>query len=247
MGNGKGNFLNLAGFAFAASLTFALIPGAASADALHVFCTAPTPACTSNGSITPTSTNPPTFGFKKSPDTGTADFLLAVLIPNSVSGADSESFTINGTFTGNAAVASSLFSTTAWASDTLETYLSIPATPINPIGALLPLTQFFEPSATGYFVYKFDFGLVSFGTNDPVFATSFVFPIGSIVTAFVKTTVCHGGTCTDNWVATANSSALIVTNGTSPPPLPEPATIALLGAGLGGLGFLRRKRKAIAQ
>ncbi|HTO40143.1 MAG TPA: PEP-CTERM sorting domain-containing protein [Rhizomicrobium sp.] len=219
------------------SLTFAASSQNAIADAMHVSCTSPTPACLDNGSITPTSTNPPTFSFTKSPDSGLGTFDLTVLIPDNVAGANAQSFSINGTYTGNATVASLLASLTAWSSGQLDAYLGIPASPTTPIGAFLPLTQAYQPSALGYFVYTFDFGSVNFGTNDPQFATSYVFPVGSIVTAFFNIADCTR----DCWIATANSSALIITNDTD---VPEPATLSLLGAGLIALRSLRRKRTA---
>lgn len=239
MGNGN-KLVSLAAGLVLAALSLMATYQPASADAMHVFCTSPTPTCTDNGSITPTSTNPPTFGFTKSPDSGLGNFYLIVLIPNNISGADTQSWSINGTYTGNASASSFLTDTTDWTSGQLDAYLGISASPTNPIGAFLPLTQSYEPSATGYFVYGFNFGSVNFGTNDPLFATSYVFPVGSIVTAFFDKT-----DCTRNcWVATANSSSLIITDGTPPPPLPEPATLSLVGAGLLGVRYLRRKRKA---
>jgi hypothetical protein len=245
MGNGT-RFLGLV--AAAAMASFAVLASAqqASADTLHVYCTSPTTSCTDNGDITPTSTNPPTFGFEhKPPGQGGGEFYLEVLIPDNVVNADSLSITINGTNTGVAALTPGVFSSVAWVSGQLDVYLGIAAAPTNPIGAFLPLTQVYQPSAMGYFVYQYNFGTVNFGLNDPNFASSFVFPTGTVINAFLKETVCkHNGDCTDSWTATANSASLLITDGTPPPPLPEPATLSLLGAGLIGLRFLRRKRAA---
>lgn len=238
MGNGQRKYLALCGAAVFGLLAWTASSGSASADAMHVFCTSPTPACLDNGSITPTSTNPPTFGFKKSPDSGLGTFMLEVLIPNNVAGANAQSFSVNGTYTGSASVASTLASASAWTSGQLDTYLGISASPTNPIGAYLPLTQVYQPSATGYFVYSFNFGSVNFATNDPLFATSYAFPVGSIVAAFFDKADCER----DCWVATANSSSLIVTSERKG--VPEPATLSLIGAGLIGLRTIRRKRAA---
>src|SRR6266487_2377005 len=63
-------------------------PPQAFAATLHSYCIFPTPTCTSNGTITPTTTNPPHFGFARTPNSGAAtDFFLEVLIPDNVAGA----------------------------------------------------------------------------------------------------------------------------------------------------------------
>ncbi|HVZ69540.1 MAG TPA: PEP-CTERM sorting domain-containing protein [Rhizomicrobium sp.] len=244
MGNGIRALGLVAGTIFSA-LAALSVSSSASADTLHVFCTSPTPACLDNGDITPTSTNPPTFGFEhKPPGKGAGTFYLEVLIPNDVLNADSLSIAISGTNTFVSSLTPGVFSSIAWVSGQLDTYLGIAASPTNPIGAYLPLTQFYDPSATGYFVYQYNFGAVNFGTNDPTFSTSFVFPVGTVINAFLKETSCKKDVCTDSWTATANSASLLITDGRTPPPLPEPATLSLLGAGLIGMRYLRRKRAA---
>lgn len=242
----------VAGMAIVASFVAAasLLPNQASAGAMHGFCVAPTPTCTDNGSITPTNDPSPDFGFKASPNSGTVDdFDLVVLIPSSVSGAFAETINVTGTHTGyTLPVNLALVSSTAWASGQLDTYLGISASPTNPIGAFLPLTQALAPAATGYAVYSFDFGSVTFGSSsDPQFTTLFDFPVGTVITAFAGTKSCtykkvnHVWTwvCTEGWTATANSSSFIIEG-----KAPEPATLALFGAGLAGFGAMRRRRKA---
>ncbi|HSU06505.1 MAG TPA: PEP-CTERM sorting domain-containing protein [Acetobacteraceae bacterium] len=239
-------FRSMAVLPLAAVVAF---PGGARADALHAFCFG-TSTCSDNGTITPTLTNPPEFGFTKSPDSdSTTKLLLEVLIPDNVSGASSESFSISGTHTGNGSVAASLFSFTPWTSGQLDSYLGISASPTNPIGAFLPTTQAFQPTATGYYAYQLNFGGATFGAStDPEFTTSFGFPKGSIVTAFAfGETDCvtkkRVTTCTDKYTATANSGALAIERDPRPTPTPEPATAALMGIGLLGLGTARVRRR----
>lgn len=227
-----------------------LLSGQASAGAMHVFCVAPTPTCTDNGSITPTSDPSPNFGFKASPNSGTVDdFDLVVLIPNSVAGAFAETFSVTGTNTAiSLPVFATLVSATMWNSGKLDAYLGISASPANPIDAFRPLTQAYQPTSTGYAVYSLDFGSVHFGkSTDPQFTTLFDFPAGTVLTAFAGTKSCsyekvnkkEVWVCTESWNATANSSALLTTTRA-----PEPATLSLIGAGLLGFRFRRRKRAA---
>jgi hypothetical protein len=237
-------------------VTAALLLGAgldiknAEAGALHGFCVAPTPTCSDNGQITPTTSTSPDFGFLASPNNGSATFYLEALIPNDVSGAGTESFSITGTNTANAVVSSVKIGSSSWTTGQLDSYLGISASPANPIGAFLPLTQGYDPSATGYVDYQFDFGNVTFGSvTDPTFSTDFSFPEGTIITAFADTvtTSCktHKGvtTCTDHndWTATANSAALII-DSPPPTPVPEPSSAPALVGSLMLFAFAVRRR-----
>jgi hypothetical protein len=220
-------------------------PGASS-DPLHGECA----GCVDNGFITPTSQDPLPFSFTKSPDKGTATFFVDILIPDNIAGANSESFSIAGTHTANTTVADVLESATPWTSGFLDAYLGISASPANPIGAFLPLTKQLDSGATGYFDYVFDFGSVTFGSlTDPSFTSTFIYPTGTVILAFADTQTCttkHGvTTCTDDWTATANSSAILETGGQRVHRVPEPATLSILGIGVVGLwAFFRRKSRA---
>jgi hypothetical protein len=245
-----------AAFGVAALAVLASSPASAT---LHGFCTPiSAPNCADNGTITPIDSNPPAFGFRNSPtDAGsTTTFLLEVLIPNNVLNANSLSFSIDGTHTGNATAASTLTSLTAWTSGFLDSYLGISAQPSNPIGGYLPSTQTFQASATGYFDYQFNFGAVTFSAlTDPQFTTTFGLPTGAIILAFYDdgTQSCTHGRhpiCTEDWTATANSGALIEVNDfvpcadCGPQNTPEPMTLSLFGAGLAGAAAFVRRRKS---
>jgi hypothetical protein len=241
--------LDLIGRALIGSLVLgsvgAFLAQPAEAGALHGFCVSPTPACSDNGAITPTTSPSPHFGFLASPNSGSATFFLDILIPNNVAGGNALQFTVSGTHTGVGTLSSSVFSSAAWTSGQLDAYLGISASPTNPIGAFLPLTQLFEPSATGYFNYVFDFGSVTFGsTSDPTFLTSLTFPEGSIILGFADAISCHRGVCTDNWTATANSAALIVDDDVPGlNPVPEPGSLLLLISGLLGFGIIHSRKR----
>ena len=209
-------------------------------DPLHAVCDAPTSTCTDNGTVTPTTSNSPHYGFTVSPGPNSGDYLIIALIPNNLPGANSESFKVTGGATSPAT--ESLVSTTAWTSGNLDTYLMISASPTNPIGAYLPTTQTFDPGATGYFVYKADLGTntllgPSATTATPVlFDGSFMFPNGSSIVGFLN----KGTVSSPNWVATANSGQLSIESTTTP----EPASILLFGTGLLALAAIVRRRSS---
>src|SRR5215469_8160248 len=91
---------------------------------LHGFCSQAAPLCQDNGTITPTSLNPPVFGFTRSPDSNnnltTPTFELVYLIPDIPSTNSSLSFTATGTHTGlTTPQTETRFSTTPWTSGDL--------------------------------------------------------------------------------------------------------------------------------
>lgn len=235
MGNG---FSTLRAMGVALVASAALLAAPAFADVLHGV---GSEATIGGVQVTPNSSSPLEFGFTHSPPgTGSGDFLVEVLVPNTV-GQDVLNFMISGTNTANSSVNSVLKG--SFTSGFLVDMLGLNADPANGIGAFLPATQVYVPSATGYFVYQFDFGNVNFGTGDPTFASAYTLPVGTVILAYQDAgQVCHGpNNCFEQWTSTANSGGLFLR---PPSTVPEPATLSLIGAGLVGVRFLRRKRKA---
>jgi len=213
------------------------------APTLHGFCALGS-VCVDNGTNTPTGVNPPVFAFASSGQNATGNLTIDVLIPNNITGTGP--YTITGALSGTA----TLFSPTAWTSGQLDSFLGITASPTNPIGAYLPATQGFQPTATGFYVFQANLGLATLlgtsGIGGPTQDTFLmqlgqVVPQGSYIVGFFSQTGSTTG-------ATANSGAILVTGSPPPPPpppgVPEPATWAMMLAGFGVTGFaLRRTRR----
>src|SRR5881227_3322102 len=122
----------LAAAAFVAVSTPAFAAPDVNPPTLHGFCSLGN-VCTDNGTNTPTSVNPPTFGFATSGASDSGTLFIDILTPDNL--AAPGSFTITGYLTGTA----TLFSSTPWTSGDLAAYLGgLDASPTNPIGAFLP-------------------------------------------------------------------------------------------------------------
>jgi hypothetical protein len=213
----------------------------AHAVTLHGFCSTAHP-CIDNMTNTPTAVNPPDFGFSAGGHAETGTVMIDILVPDDVS--LPASYVISGPFLGASTFTASLFSSTPWTSGDLDSYLGISASPSNPIGAYLPSTLPFQPTATGFFIFNASLGSVTLPSNSgasdsDLMTTNPGLFAGSYVVAFIDQGSGKLG-------ATANSGAILETGGipTTRGGVPEPAAWTLMLVGFGGLGAMLRRRRA---
>ncbi len=121
-------------------------------DPLHGMCNGTgTGTCSDNGTNTPLG-NSTTFGFSISPVSQTGTLVVDILVPNNYAIPVSFALTTGGGATSLGTA--SLFSSTAWSSGNLATYLGIGASPNNPIGAYLPAADVQDPGAMSFYVFQ---------------------------------------------------------------------------------------------
>jgi PEP-CTERM motif len=203
---------------------------------LHGFCSVAN-ACPDNGTNSPTSVNPPVFGFATSGQSDSGTLYIAILTPDNL--AAPGSFTFSGYLNGTA----SLVSSTPWTSGFLDAYLGLDpkeVSPSNPLGAYLPTTQGYDPTADGFYVFWAAIsGTTTLpgtsGTGDSYLSTlGQNLAAGSYILAFLQQD--------DDYGATANSGAILETGGQTP--VPEPSTWAMMLFGFGAIGVsIRRSRR----
>lgn len=201
-----------------------------SAADLHGFCS---PACPDNGTNSPTSANPPLFGFSAAGGPVTGALRIDILVPSTAPQPSAYTIVMGGN-----SFAASLVSPTAWSSGQLDTYLGITASPANPIGAF--------GAASSYLVYQAFLGTVTVPGQGSPGAPYLQLGVGqslvpnSYIVAFLDDDL---NSSTNKLLATPNSAAILETG--RPPAVPEPATWGMMLLGFAGIGFaVRRKQKA---
>lgn len=157
----------------------AVCSSVAGADALHGFCS----DCVGNS---PAAGPLVDFGFWNAGRDNSGTYFIDILTPdNGVSSAPPGTYTITGGASGTAA----LFSSTAWTSGTLDSYLGIRGSPSNPLSAWLHATQSLDPKAMGYWVFQANLGLNTLGTSSgtgPLLNLNSTLPQGSVIVAFLE-------------------------------------------------------------
>jgi hypothetical protein len=235
-------------------------------DPLHGYCYTPTPACVTNGTVTPVNTallSKLRFGFLLDPNTNTGPYHIEVLIPDNVANATTFSYTLSGwTTAGRLALnlppditaTSTLVSTTEWntgvLADYLHTYTAVSNTihgitnvnsqPNNGIGAYITAqgTPLYDPGATGFYVYDFDLGTqtVYKDQTGPILKLT---ANGGTPTSLPLGSVIAGFI----YLAGTAHPWVATVNSSSLIEAPEPASLLLVTAGLLCLSFFGRTKR----
>jgi len=227
-------------------------------DPLHGYCgtSYATSPCVDNGVLTPF--NPADiaggFSFASDPKSLTgASWLIAILVPNTVVGYGSQTFTVNETAGSNntAKSVTAVKVSTNWTSGDLANYLGLTSSkPANPFNAF---AQIADAGVTAFAVYVANLGSVTLYNQpnaisppQPLLTLSGS-PIstGLEITSFLTSTSvtcgatgCPGGGKT---IGTPPSSVLQAQGTTT---VPEPATAMMLALGIGACVARRRKLAA---
>jgi len=167
----------------------AVCSSVAGADTLHGFCS----DCGSSSPVGATAAGPlRDFGFWNAGRGNSGTYFIDILTPdNGVGSAPPGTYTITGGASGTAA----LFSSTAWTSGTLDSYLGIRASPSNPLSAWLHATQSLDPKAMGYWVFQANLGSNTLGTSSgtgPLLNLNSTLPQGSVIVAFLENGTSRG-------------------------------------------------------
>ena len=236
-------------------------------DPLHGFCVVGSTLCKDNGTTTTIATGSgfsgADWGFTISPGpSGPDPFVIILAIPTNENPATAP--TITGTIgvTPVSLLTSNLGSWTGGNSQKNITDVSGVAglltggvTPTNPYSNFAPSSKVSDPGFNGYTLYDTSLSSITLqdnsSANTPAGALadmdlSATLPLGTMIFAFLENNPDNNHA----WAGTASSGVLWV-NGTAggpppppppPPNAPEPSTIAVLGVGLLGLAFARKRR-----